>query len=111
MKSNALGAAMFKAIVEFLVVAEVEALLLKFPFKVPVCFSDEQEPRVRRLDGGDHISPILSRWPGSAARCPCTLEDIVNEQHCHVATNAIALASDGGNRLNSRSSQFRVASI
>ena len=40
---HALGVLMFHAIIEFLVVAEIKAVLLQFPLQIPVGFGDELE--------------------------------------------------------------------
>lgn len=43
MKSDTLGVLTFQAVIEPLVVAEIETLLLEFPLQVPVAFSHEAE--------------------------------------------------------------------
>ena len=52
---HALGVLMLHAVVEFLVVAEIKALLLQFPLQIPVGFGDELELGRLRFDRGDHV--------------------------------------------------------
>jgi hypothetical protein len=46
MKPDTLGRVVIQAVVHPFVVAEVEPLLLQFPFEVPVSFGDELELRM-----------------------------------------------------------------
>src|SRR5271157_1097723 len=69
MKTYTLCIVMFQAVIEPLVVAEVEPLLLQLPLQVPVSLGNEAEVRMRSLDGRNHFTPILG-WrplPGAAA--------------------------------------------
>ena len=50
-----------QAVVEPLVVAEVEAELLQLPLEVPVRLGDEQESGMLGPDGADHLGPVLLR--------------------------------------------------
>ena len=76
MLAHALGVPVFHPVIEFLVVAEIKALLLQLPFEVPVGFGDEPELIVLRFDRCDHRRPS-SRWlawslhvrPMCARRC------------------------------------------
>src|SRR5580704_11080988 len=51
MKPNSLCIVMLQAIIEPLVVAEVEPLLLQLPLQVPISLGDEAEVWMRFLDG------------------------------------------------------------
>src|SRR5580700_9458640 len=51
MKPKILCVVMLQAIINPLVVTEVEPLLLQLPLHIPVSFGNEQELRVRFLDG------------------------------------------------------------
>src|SRR6201987_4543121 len=63
MKPNTLCVAMLQTIIESFVVAEVESLLLQHPLQVPVGLGNEEEVRMRSLDGGDHVAPVLGWRP------------------------------------------------
>ena len=58
-----LGAVVHEPVVEPLVVAVVEALLLERPLEVPVRLGHEDEAGMRALDGGDHRRPVVVRRP------------------------------------------------
>ena len=58
-KANALSVAVLQPVIESFVVAKVEALLLQFPFQVPICFCDEKKSGMAALDGRDHVLPIF----------------------------------------------------
>ncbi len=47
MQTNAFGGLVLQAVVEPLVVAEIESLLLQLPLEVPIGFGNEQEVRMR----------------------------------------------------------------
>ena len=50
MLAHALGVPVLHAVVEFLVVAEIKALLLQLPLQVPIGLGDEPELRVLCFD-------------------------------------------------------------
>src|SRR5271157_475386 len=102
MKTYTLCIVMFQAVIEPLVVAEVEPLLLQLPLQVPVSLGNEAEVRMRSLDGRDHFTPILDWRPLSGAAAPGALEGRVQQQHGHVASDAIALSRNTGNRFQHR---------
>ena len=81
-------------VVEPLVVAEVESLLLQRPLEVPVGLGDEHGLRVCAAQFGDDGRPeLLGRLrPGPAA--PGLGEDLVDHQHGHVAADPVALRGD-----------------
>ena len=85
---------MFQAIVKLFVVTKIEALLLKFPFQVPISLSDEQEAFVLLLDSRDHVNPILCYGSRSSPAAPRALENRVCKKHGHVAADPIALLGD-----------------
>ena len=80
-----------EAIVEPLVVAEVEALLLERPLHVPVGLRDEHERRMRRANRGDDRRPVVLRRRGTRSLAPRACEDLVGHEHCHVAADPVAL--------------------
>src|SRR5580692_1994521 len=100
MKPNSLCIVMLQAIVEPLVVTEVEPLLLQLPLQVPVGLGNEAEVRMRSLDGWDHVTPILGWRPLPCTTAPSTFEDLVEQKHGHVATDAITLSRDTGDGFN-----------
>ncbi len=89
-----------KAVVEFLVVGEIEALGLEFGFQAPIGFGEKEEGGVEGFDGRDGVGPetVDSRWwmvdrngkPG-----PGLGEDFGKNEHGHVAADAIATVGDG----------------
>src|SRR6516225_3584734 len=94
MQSHGLGFSVFQAIVELLVVAKIESLLLELPFKVPICFRNKKKARMRLFHRWNDLAPIV-RWrarPGAVA--PGSLEYGIDEQHRHVASHAVALMSN-----------------
>ena len=57
--THALGIPVLHPVVELLVVAEVEPLLLQLPLQVPVGLGDEPELRMLRLDRRDDRRPVV----------------------------------------------------
>src|SRR5262249_47356853 len=94
MKANAFGVAVLQPIVKLLVVTKAKTLLLKLPFQVPICLSDEEKVGVLLLNCGDKIDPILGARAHSSTATPSPLKNLVQEKHCHVTTNPIALSGD-----------------
>ena len=102
-----LGGPADEAIVEALVVAEVEALLLQRPLHVPVGLRDEHERGMRRVDGGDDRGPVVLRRGVTGPRAPGAREDFVGHQHRHVTADAVALRRDRDQRVDRRRAQAR----
>src|SRR5580704_7101203 len=100
MKPNPLCIVMLQAIIEPLVVAEVEPLLLQLPLQVPVSLGNEAEVWMRSLDGRDHVTPVLGCRPLPCTTAPGAFEDLVQQKHGHIATDAIALSRDTGHGFN-----------
>ena len=93
-QTNVLGVTMLKAVVELLVVAVIEALLLKLPLKIPVGLGDELEVPVRVLDRRDQDPPVIVGRGGTRPRAPGASEDRIEHQHRHVAAHTVALRGD-----------------
>ena len=55
--------AALQPIKEFLVITEIESLLLQFPLQVPIGLGSEDEPAMLFLDGRNHINPVLRSGP------------------------------------------------
>ena len=55
--SHGVGIAVAQAIVEPLVVREIESLLLQVPFAIPICLGQESEFRVLGFNGLDRLGP------------------------------------------------------
>src|SRR6266481_6721571 len=91
MKANTLRVVVLQAVIELLVVAEVETLLLKLPLQVPISLGNEEEAGMPFLDDGDHIKPVLRCQRRTCEVTPRADEDCIQEEHRHVAANAIAL--------------------
>ena len=69
--AHGVGALVDQPVVEALVVAVVEALLLERPLHVPVGLGDEHEVRAARLDAADHVRPEVLGRAASRARPRC----------------------------------------
>ena len=91
---HAVGALVHEAVVEPLVVAVVEALLLERPLQIPVRLGDEHEAGAIGLDRADQRGPVLVRRPRRRASTPRPLEHVVRHEHRHVAAHAVALARE-----------------
>ena len=102
MLPHALGGPVLHPVVEFLVVAEVETLLLQLPLQIPIRLGDEPELRVPALDRRDHRRPVVVVGSGACAATPRALEDGVQHEHGHVAPDAVALFGDLRDRLDHR---------
>src|SRR5271170_2207144 len=99
MKPNTLCIIMLEAIIEPLVVAEVEPQLLQLPLQAPVSFGHEEELRMPSLDGCDYATPVLVWRPLPCAAAPGAFEDPVQQKHSHVAADTITLSRDTGDGL------------
>src|SRR5258708_16328137 len=88
-KADALRIVVLQAVVEPLVIAEVEPQLLKLPLLTPISFGNEEEVRIRFLDGGDHATPILCGRPNPRAPSPGPFKDFLPPNHFHLATNSV----------------------
>src|SRR5688572_31159223 len=93
MQPKAFRVVVSETVVQPLVVAVVEALLLKLPLQIPVSLRDEEKLRMRLLQRGYDIAPVFRRGRSTCAAAPRALEDRADEQHRHVA--AYAVAPDG----------------
>src|SRR5262249_942647 len=94
--ASALGV---QAIVEALVVGVIEPLLLECPLQVPVCLGHEQEARLppaHVLDGRRPEWRVDRRTAVARKRAiaPGARDDVGQDQHGHVAADAVALAGD-----------------
>ena len=94
MEPDALGRVVFQAVVQALVIAEIEPLLLELPLEVPVSLGHEKEVGVESLDGRDHFNPILRCRPLTGAVAPGPFKNVVSQEHGHVAAHAVGLAGD-----------------
>ena len=94
-------------VIQPLVVAEVEALLLEFRLHVPVRLGDEHDLRVLPAQLADHGRPEFLGRRGPGAGAPGLGEDVVDHEHGHVAPDAVALTGDIGQRLDGRRAHRR----
>ncbi|MCG3776006.1 MAG: hypothetical protein JW395_2855 [Nitrospira sp.] len=74
-QAHALGRAMLQSIIEPLVVAVIEPLLLQLPFLVPVGLSDEEDIGVSLPHPMDHLRPVFVLRSRPATVTPRALED------------------------------------
>ena len=111
MQAHALRALVLQTVVQPLVVAEIEAVLLQLPLHVPVGFGNEQEVRVGALDRRNHVVPVLGRGSVPGAAAPGPLEHVVQQQHRHVAANAVALSGNVGQGFDHRLAQAGLKGI
>ena len=100
--ADLVGALAREAVVEPLVVAGVEALLLERPLEIPVGLGEEEEAGMRLTDGRDHRRPVFLVRRRADARAPRPLEDVVQHEHRHVAAHAVALLRDLEQRRDGR---------
>ena len=103
---HGLGAVVDQPVVQALVVAVVEPLLLERVLEVPVRLRHEDEVAVIRLDRRDRGGPVLVRRAGAGSLAPRPLEDVVQHQHRHVAANTVALVGDPAERGDHRRPQL-----
>ena len=89
-----LDLSMFQPVIQPLIVAIVESLLLQFPFEIPVRFSHKEELPMAPSYGGDQLGPILSRRLLTGPLPPRPFKDRIDEQHCHIAPHAVALCRE-----------------
>jgi hypothetical protein len=83
-----------------------QALLQERPFEVPVDLGKEEESGRLRADDRCGLRP-----EGSRRDPPCPLEDFRQNQHRHIATDAIALACDPLELANQGVLQRRIPVI
>ena len=101
------GVLVGEPVVEALVVAVVESLLLQRPLAIPVGLRDEDEVGMDVLDDRDRRRPVLVSGPRPATCAPRALEDVVHHQHRHVAAHAVALSGDRGQQVGNRCTECR----
>ena len=106
-----LGVALLQPVVEPLVVAVVEALLLQGPLQVPVGLGEKAELGPAGLDGRNECLPVVGRGRCADALAPGAPEDVVHHQHRHVATDPITLTGDRGHRVEGRSPQAGLEGV
>ena len=111
MQTYALGVPVFHPVIEFLVVAVIKTLLLRFPLEVPVCLGDEPELPVPAFDRRDHRRPVVVDRLYSCTRPPGTLEDMVQHEHSHVAPDTVTLIGDLRYRLDYRLPELRPKGV
>src|SRR5262245_28730165 len=78
-----------QSVVEPLVVAVVEALLLERPFEIPIDLGHEDESRVSFVNASDRPRP-----EDGAIEPPGPPEHVGQDEHRHVAAHAVALTGD-----------------
>src|SRR5580692_9470429 len=100
MEPNTLCIVMFQAIIEPLVVAEVEPMVLQLPLQIPVSFGDKAESRIVFLHSSDDVIPILGWRTLPCTTCPGPFEDLIQQEHCHVAADAVTLSRDARHSFN-----------
>ena len=60
---------------------------------------------MRVLHRVDHCRPVVRLWHRPDAIVPRVREDVVHDEHGHVAANSVALLADLGQRLDHRGPQ------
>src|SRR6516165_384552 len=111
MQAHGLGFSMFQAIVEPLVVAKIESLLLELPFEIPICLRNKKKARMGLFHRGNDLAPVVRRRARPGAVAPGSLEYGIEEQHRHVASHAVALLSDAQKCPDSSLSLTRVEGV
>ena len=100
------GVVVAEAVVQPLVVGVVEPLLLHRPLEVPIDFGHEAEAGHPLADALRRLGP---EERGAAA--PGALEHIGQDEHRHVAANAVALAGDPDELADHRLLRRRIAVV
>ena len=84
-------------VIETLVVGVIKAKLLQAPFQTPISLRKEEKPRQGLFHCGNGLGPELRG--GGRARggemLPGAAEHVLEQQHGHVAADAVAPAGDG----------------
>lgn len=95
------GIPLDEVVVERFIVGEVEADFLESGFEVPVGFGEEEEVGVSFSELLDGFGPELAfGWRGGGGEVAPGLEEyLVEEEHCHVAAEAVAMFGDGFQRF------------
>src|SRR5499433_3401663 len=93
-------------IVEPLVVSVVEALLHHGPLEIPIHLRHEREARCALPRPADRLRP--EQWRPSP---PGPLEDVRQDEHGHVAADAVALASNPEQLADHRLLRGRIAVV
>ena len=99
------GAVVEEPVVEALVVAVVEALLLERVLEIPVGLGQEDEVGAALPHGPDHGRPVVLLRPLARPTAPGALEDVVHHQHRHIAADTVALLGDPTERVDHRAAQ------
>ncbi len=103
--SHRVGAARREAIVEALVVAVVKTLRDQIRFAVPIGLGDEEEVRVQLLHCPCDLLPIGGGTRRAHPVAPRLGNDVVEQQHRHVAPHPVALVGDLRQGLDHRRAQ------
>src|SRR5215471_15669056 len=91
---------MLQTVIKPFVVAVVEAQLLQIPLAVPVRLGNEEEIRIALPHCRSELGPILPLGTLARPASPRALEDRIEEQHCHIAADTVALSGDVEHRLD-----------
>src|SRR5262245_25846096 len=102
---------MLQTVVEPLVVTKVEPLLLQLPFEVPISLGDKEKVRISSLNHGDKVAPVFRCRLFSRTAAPRAFEDRIEQQHRHVAANAVALACDTQNGFEDGTTKLGLEGI
>ena len=73
-----------QTVVQAFVIRVIKSLLLQPPFEVPIDLGHEQELGGLAAHAANRPRPELFR-----PAAPCAIEDVGQDEHCHVAPNAI----------------------
>src|SRR5277367_1494561 len=61
---------------------------------------NEADVRMCSLDGWNHVTLVLGWWPLTCATAPGAFEDLVQQKHSHVTTDAITPSRNTGDGFN-----------
>ena len=116
MTAHGAGILSTQAVVEALVVREVEALLLERPLEIPVRLGHEHELGAALTDVLDGHRPeriVDEQAPVAGTRpvAPRAVDDLGQDEHGHVAPHAVALTGDGSQHVQHGPSQLRMTVI
>ena len=111
-RAEAVVIPMHDAVVEIFVVTEVEALGEESLFQIPVDFGQEGEIRKFAPNGGDERRPEFFAWSWFVQVLPPGVgEDVVEQQHRHIAADAVTLHGDAQQGFASGVAVFRGVGV
>lgn len=102
--------AVAQRVVEALVIGELEAKRLNWSFAVPIHFG-EPDKLARKSDDGFGPEFARGRFASAKKRAPSVGEDVVQNEHGHIAADAVAMFCDFAEFSDERGARGRLEVI